>query len=171
DREWHRHRVGERQVGHPNVPAGRRLVQRPIGLIAVSDPTMGVPTPTGTLQGVAAFSWDGSAWQPSGRAGPGVGTPTGVLRGGAPFSWDGAAWQPSGRAQPGVATPTGVLDGVAVFNWSGSAWVPSYGGPGCPTPTGTLRGVAAFNWDGTAWQPVGQAGPSVATPYGALDGV
>src|SRR4029077_13732912 len=33
---------------------------------------------------------------------------------------------------------------------------------------GTLRGVAAFNWDGTAWQPVGQAGPSVATPYGAL---
>jgi Concanavalin A-like lectin/glucanases superfamily len=132
---------------------------------------MGVPTPTGTLQGVAAFSWDGSAWQPSGRAGPGVGTPTGVLRGVAPFSWDGAAWQPSGRAGPGVATPTGVLDGVAVYNWSGSAWVPAGGQPTPSTPSGALRGVAAFTWDGAAWQPAGQAGPDVATPYGVLDGV
>jgi hypothetical protein len=132
---------------------------------------MGVPTPTGTLQGVAAFSWDGSAWQPSGRAGPAVGTPTGVLRGVAPFTWDGAAWQPSGRAGPGVATPTGVLDGVAVYTWSGSAWVPASGQPTPSTPSGALRGVAAFSWDGAAWQPAGQAGPTVATPYGALDGV
>jgi len=147
------------------------LVQHPVGLMAVSDPTMSVPTPTGTLQGVAAFSWDGSAWQPSGRAGPGVGTPTGVLRGVAPFSWDGAAWQPAGRAGPGVATPTGVLDGVAVYTWSGSAWTPTSGTATPSTPSGALRGVAAFSWDGAAWQPAGQAGPSVATPYGVLAGV
>lgn len=139
--------------------------------MAVNDPTYGVPTPTGTLQGVAAFSWDGSTWQPAGRAGPTVSTATGVLRGVAPFTWSGGAWQPTGRAGPGVPTPTGVLDGVALYTWSGSAWVPSYGGPSCPTPSGTLQGVAAFNWDGAAWQPASQAGPDVPTPYGVLQGV
>ena len=139
--------------------------------MAVSDPATDVPTPTGTLQGIAAYSWDGSVWQPSGRAGPGVATPTGVLRGVAPFSWNGAAWQPIGQAGPSVATPTGALDGVAVYAWSGSAWTPLGGGPMPSTPSGALRGVAAFSWDGAAWQPVGQAGPSVATPTGALDGV
>jgi hypothetical protein len=138
--------------------------------MAASDPTTDVPTPTGTLQGVAAFSWDGSAWQPSGRAGPSVATPTGVLRGVAQFN-GGPAWQPSGRAQPGVATPSGTLDSVAVYTWSGSAWTPPGGQPAPSTPSGALRGVAAFNWDGAAWQPAGQAGPSVATPYGVLDGV
>jgi hypothetical protein len=132
---------------------------------------MGVPTPTGVLQGAAAFSWDGSAWQPSNRAGPGVGTPTGVLLGVAPFSWSGSAWQPSGRAGPGVPTPSGTLEGIALYTWNGSAWVPSGGGPGAPTPTGTLRGVAGFTWDGTAWQPAGQAGPDVATPSGVLTGM
>jgi hypothetical protein len=139
--------------------------------MAASDPATDVPTPTGTLQGVATFSWDGSAWQPAGRAGPSVATPTGVLRGVAPFSSDGVSWQPLGRAQPGVATPSGVLDGVAVYTWSGSAWTPPGGQPTPSTPSGALRGVAAFNWDGIAWQPAGQAGPSVATPYGVLDGV
>lgn len=139
--------------------------------MAASDPTTDVPTPTGTLQGVAAFSWDGSAWQPSsGRAGPSVATPTGVLRGVAAFN-GGPAWQPSGQAQPGVATPTGVLDGVAVYTWSGAAWTPTGGTATPSTPSGALRGVAAFNWDGAAWQPAAQAGPSVATPYGVLDGV
>lgn len=137
--------------------------------MAASDPTPSVPTPTGALQGVAAFSWSGSAWQPTAGAGASVATPTGVLRGVAPFSWDGASWQPFGRAQPGVAATTGVLDGVAVYTWSGSAWTPASGNPS--TPTGPLRGVAAFNWDGTAWQPAGRAGPTVSTPYGVLDGV
>jgi hypothetical protein len=132
---------------------------------------MGVPTPTGVLQGCAVFSWDGSAWQPSGRAGPSVATPTGVLQGVAPFSWSGSAWTPAGRSQPGVATPTGVLDGVAVYTWSGSAWTPTGGGPTPSTPTGALRGVAAFTWDGAAWQPAAQAGPDVATPFGVLQGV
>jgi hypothetical protein len=139
--------------------------------MAASDPTPGVPTPTGTLQGVAAFSWDGTTWQPTAGAGPDVATPTGVLRGVAPFSWDGAAWQPAGKAQPGVAAPGGVLDGVAVYTWSGSAWTPASGQPTPSTPSGALRGVAAFTWDGAAWQPAGRAGPSVATPYGVLDGV
>jgi len=139
--------------------------------MAASDPTWGVPTPTGTLQGAAAFSWDGSAWQPSARAGPNVSTPTGVLRGVAPFGWSSGAWLPSGAAGPGVPTPSGTLDGIALFTWNGSAWTPPGGGPGCATPTGTLRGVAGFLWDGTAWQPSGQAGPRVATPTGALDGV
>jgi hypothetical protein len=116
---------------------------------------MGVPTPTGVLQGAAAFSWDGSAWQPSGRAGPGVGTPTGVLLGVAPFSWDGTAWQPSGRAGPGVATPTGTLRGVAAFNWDGAAWQPAgQAGPSVATPYGVLDGVAMFNWTGSAWAAV-----------------
>ena len=132
---------------------------------------MAVATPTGALQGVAAASWDGSAWQPAGRTGPAVATPTGVLQGVAPFTWDGSAWQPSGRAAPGVATPTGVLDGVAVYTWSGSAWTPTGGQPTPSTPSGALRGIAAFSWDGSAWQPAGQAGPSVATPYGLLQGV
>jgi hypothetical protein len=139
--------------------------------MAASDPSPYVATPTGTLQGVAAFSWDGSAWQPSGRAGPSVATPTGALQGVAPFAWDGAAWQPSGRAQPGVAAPGGVLDGVAVYTWSGSAWTPASGTATPSTPSGALRGVAAFSWDGAAWQPAAQARASVPTPYGALDGV
>lgn len=138
--------------------------------MAINDPTYGVPTPTGTLQGLAAFSWDGSAWQPVGRPSASVGTPTGVLRGVAPFTWSGSAWTPAGGG-PDVATPTGVLDGVAVYTWSGSAWTPAGGGPDVATPTGVLQGVAAFNWDGTAWQPSGQAGPDVATPNGVLQGV
>jgi hypothetical protein len=137
--------------------------------MALNDPTMSVPTPTGILQGVAAFNWDGSIWQPSGRAGPSVPTPTGVLQGVAAFS--GVPPQPAGRAGPGVATPTGVLDGVAVYTWSGSQWTPPGGSPAPSTPSGALRGVAAFDWDGSAWQPVGQAGPDVATPYGVLQGV
>lgn len=32
-------------------------------------PQPGVPTPTGTLQGVAPFTWDGTTWLPSGAAG------------------------------------------------------------------------------------------------------
>jgi hypothetical protein len=94
-----------------------------------------------------------------------------VLQGVAPFSWSGSAWQPSGRAGPGVPTPSGTLEGIALYTWNGSAWVPSGGGPGSPTPTGTLRGVAGFTWDGTAWQPSGQAGPDVATPFGVLTGM
>jgi hypothetical protein len=132
---------------------------------------MGVATPTGVLEGVAAFGWDGSQWQPSGRAAYGVGTPTGVLRGVAPFTWSGSAWTPAGRAGPSVPTSSGVLQGVAVYIWNGSAWTPAGGGPGSATPTGVLRGVAAFSWDGTAWQPAGQAGPDVATPFGVLQGV
>ena len=132
---------------------------------------MGVPTPTGVLEGVAAFGWDGSQWQPSGRAAYGVGTPTGVLRGVAPFTWNGSAWAPVGQAGPGVATPSGVLQGVAVYTWNGSAWTPSGGSPSSSTPTGALRGVAAFSWDGTTWQPAGQAGPDVSTPFGVLQGV
>lgn len=139
--------------------------------MAASDPSPYVATPTGTLQGVAAYSWDGSAWQPSAGAGPDVATPTGVLRGVAPFSWSGSAWTPAGRSQPGVATPSGVLDGVAVYTWSGSAWTPTGGTATPSTSTGALRGVAAFNWDGSAWQPAAQARPSVPTPYGVLDGV
>jgi hypothetical protein len=139
--------------------------------VAASDPTFGVATPTGVLEGVAAFGWDGSQWQPSGRVAYGVGTPTGVLRGVAPFSWSGSAWTPAGRAGPSVATPSGVLQGVAVYTWNGSAWTPAGGGPGSATPSGVLRGVAAFSWDGTQWQPAGQAGPDVATPFGVLQGV
>ena len=139
--------------------------------MAASDPTFGVATPTGVLEGVAAFGWDGSQWQPSGRAAYGVGTPTGVLRGVAPFSWSGSAWTPAGQAGPGVATPSGVLQGVAVYTWNGSAWTPAGGGPSSSTPTGALRGVAAFTWDGAAWQPAAQAGPDVATPFGVLQGV
>ena len=139
--------------------------------MAASDPTFGVATPTGVLEGVAAFGWDGSAWQPSGRAAYGVGTPTGVLRGVAPFTWSGSAWTPAGQAGPGVATPSGVLQGVAVYTWNGSAWTPAGGAPGSATPTGVLRGVAAFAWDGAAWQPAGQAGPDVATSAGVLQGV
>jgi hypothetical protein len=138
--------------------------------MAISDPTTGVPTPTGILQGVAAFNWDGTAWQPAGRAGPSVATPTGNLQGVAAFS-GGPSWAPAGRAGPGVATPTGVLDGVAVCTWSGSQWTPLGGTETVPTPTGGLRGVAAFDWDGTAWQPAAQARSSVPTPYGVLDGV
>ena len=132
---------------------------------------MGVPTPTGVLEGVAAFGWDGSQWQPAGRAAYGVGTPTGVLRGVAPFTWSGSAWTPAGQAGPGVATPSGVLHGVAVYTWNGSSWTPSGGSPSSSTPTGALRGVAAFTWDGAAWQPAGQAGPDVPTPFGVLQGV
>jgi hypothetical protein len=139
--------------------------------MALSDPTIGVPTPTGTLQGVAAFSWDGTAWQPAASAGPSVATPTGVLRGVAPFSWDGANWQPAGRPTLDVGTPSGTLEGVAVYTWSGSAWTPAGGQSTPATPSGALRGVAAFTWDGAAWQPAGKAGPSVATPYGVLAGV
>ena len=131
---------------------------------------MSVPTPTGVLQGVAAFNWDGAAWQPAGRVAPSVPTPTGNLQGVAAFT-GGPSWAPAGRAGPGVATPTGVLDGVAVYTWSGSQWTPPGGTETVPTPTGGLRGVAAFDWDGTAWQPAGQARPSVPTPYGVLDGV
>lgn len=140
--------------------------------MAASDPTWGVPTPTGTLQGAAVFSWDGSAWQPSGRPGPSVATPTGVLRGVAPFSWDGSLWQPSGYSGPGVPTPTGTLDGIALYTWNGSAWTPAGGGShSCATRSGTLLGVAGFYWDGTAWQPAGQASPEVATPMGVLAGM
>jgi hypothetical protein len=139
--------------------------------MAASDPTTGVPTPTGTLQGAAAFSWDGSVWQPSDRAFSSVATPTGVLRGVAPFSWSSGAWQPAGHASPGVPTPTGTLDGVAVYTWSGSAWTPAGGAPDVPTPTGTLQGIAAFIWDGSAWQPAGQAAPEVPTPTGVLAGM
>jgi hypothetical protein len=135
-----------------------------------SDPMWDVPTPTGTLQGVAAFNWDGAVWQPAGRAGPSVATSTGVLQGVAAFT-GGPSWAPSGRAGPGVATPTGVLDGVAVHTWSGSQWTPPGGSPSPSTPAGALRGVAAFDWDGAAWQPAGQAGPDVPTPYGVLQGV
>jgi hypothetical protein len=138
--------------------------------MAVNDPTMSVPTPTGILQGVAAFNWDGAVWQPAGRAAPSVATPTGNLQGVAAFS-GGPSWSPSARAGPGVATPTGVLDGVAVYTWSGAQWTPVGGSPASSTPSGALRGVAAFDWDGSAWQPVGQAGPDVATPYGVLQGV
>lgn len=140
--------------------------------MAASDPTWGVPTPTGTLQGAAVFAWDGAAWQPSGRPGPSVATPTGVLRGVAPFSWDGSLWQPSGYSGPSVPTPTGTLDGVALYTWNGSAWTPAGGGShSCATPSGTLLGVAGFYWDGTAWQPSGQAGAEVATPMGVLAGM
>lgn len=138
--------------------------------MAASDPTPSVPTPTGTLAGLAAFPWDGSAWQPTGRAVPSVATPTGVLRGVAPFAWDGSNWQPVGAAKPSVATPSGVLDGVALYTWSGSAWAPSGGVPDVATPSGTLQGVAAFYWDGTNWQPSGQAAPEIATPSGVLMG-
>jgi hypothetical protein len=138
--------------------------------MAISDPTMSVPTPTGILQGVAAFNWDGAVWQPVGRAGPSVPTPTGILQGVAAFT-GGPSWAPPGRAGPGVATPTGVLDGVAVYTWSGSQWTPPGGSPTPSTSTGALRGVAAFDWDGTTWQPAGQAGPDVPTPYGVLQGV
>ena len=130
---------------------------------------MSVPTATGVLQGVAAFNWDGAAWQPAGRAGPSVPTPTGNLQGVAAFS--GVPPQPTGRSGPGVATPTGVLDGVAVYTWSGAQWTPPGGSPTSSTPSGALRGVAAFDWDGSAWQPAGQAGPDVATPFGVLQGV
>lgn len=138
--------------------------------MAVSDPTSSVPTPTGTLQGVAAFSWDGSAWQPSGRSMASVATPTGVLRGVAPFSYSGTTWQTGGLSRPGVPTPTGTLDGVAVYTWNGSAWAPAGGGT-TPTSSGTLQGVAAFYWDGSAWQPSGRAAPEVAIPGGVLAGV
>lgn len=136
-----------------------------------SQPRWGVPTPTGTLQGAAAFSWDGSTWQPSGRSYASVATPTGVLRGVAPFSYSGGAWQPSGMSRPGVPTPTGTLDGVAIYTWSGSAWTPAGGAPDVPTPSGTLQGVAAFYWDGANWQPTGQAAPEVAIPGGVLAGM
>lgn len=139
------------------------------GAIMPSNPTYGVPTPTGTLQGCAVFQWDGATWQPSGLAAAGVGTPTGVLRGVAPFTWSGSAWTPAGGG-PDVATAGGVLDGVALYTWSGSAWTPA-GGIDTATPTGVLQGVAVFTWDGTAWQPSGQAGPDVATPTGVLQGV
>jgi hypothetical protein len=49
-------------------------------------------------------------------------TPTGVLRGVAAFDWDGTAWQPAAQARSSVPTPYGVLDGVARFGWTGSAW-------------------------------------------------
>ena len=139
--------------------------------MAASDPVPGVPTPTGTLQGAAAFSWDGATWQPAGRAYSSVATPTGVLRGVAPFTFSAGNWTPTGKATPGVPTPTGTLDGVAVYTWSGSAWTPAGGAPDVPTPSGTLQGVAAFNWDGTAWQPTGQAAAEVPTPSGVLQGV
>jgi hypothetical protein len=75
------------------------------------------------LDGVAVYTWSGSAWTPaSGQPTPS--TPSGALRGVAAFNWDGAAWQPAGRAGPSVATPYGVLDGVAMFNWTGTAWTP-----------------------------------------------
>jgi hypothetical protein len=80
-----------------------------------------VATPTGVLDGVAVYTWSGSAWTPpGGQTTPS--TPTGALRGVAAFNWDGAAWQPAGRAGPDVATPYGVLQGVAMFGWTGSAW-------------------------------------------------
>jgi hypothetical protein len=94
-----------------------------------------------------------------------------VLRGVALFTWDGSAWQPAGRAQPSISTPSGVLEGVAVYTWSGTAWTPAGGTPTPSTPTGSLRGIAAFTWDGAAWQPAAQARPGVPTPYGVLDGV
>lgn len=138
--------------------------------MAVSDPNPDVPTPTGTLAGLAAFAWDGSAWQPTGRAQPSVATPTGVLRGVAPFSWDGSNWQPVGAAKPSVATPSGTLDGVALYTWNGSAWTPSGGVPDVPTPSGTLQGIAGFYFDGTNWQPSGRAAPEIAVPGGVLMG-
>lgn len=138
--------------------------------MAASDPTSSVPTPTGTLQGAAAFSWDGTTWQPAGRSMSFVATPTGTLQGVAPFTWSGSTWQAGGMSRPGVPTPTGTLAGVAVYTWNGSAWVPTGGGT-TPTPTGTLQGVAAFFWDGSAWQPSGKAMPEVAIPGGVLIGV
>jgi hypothetical protein len=82
--------------------------------MAAGDPSFDVPTPRGVLRGVAAFSWDGSAWQPQGKAATEVPTPTGVLRGVAAFS-GGPNWSPNTRAQTEVPTPSGVLDGVAVY--------------------------------------------------------
>jgi hypothetical protein len=133
--------------------------------------TLSVATPSGVLAGMALFNWDGSAWQPSGRAMPSVATPAGVLRGVAAFNNDGTAWQPAGSAAPSVPTPSGVIEGVAVFTWNGTAWVPTGGRASVPTPSGVLRGIAAFSWDGSAWQPAGQARPSIPTPYGVLEGV
>jgi hypothetical protein len=45
---------------------------------------------------VAAFDWDGAQWQPAGQAGPDVATPFGVLQGVARFSWTGSAWAATG---------------------------------------------------------------------------
>jgi len=132
---------------------------------------LSVPTPSGTLDGVALFNFDGTAWQPSGRAMPDVATPTGVLDGVAGFTWNGTAWAPTGVPVPSVATPSGILDGVAIYVWNGSAWIPSGGKPSVATPSGVLRGVAAFSWDGANWQPIGQAAPDVPTPYGVLRGI
>jgi len=133
---------------------------------------LSVPTPTGVLDGVALFNWDGTAWQPSGSAMPDVATPTGVLDGVAGFAWSGTAWAPTGLAMPSVATPSGVLEGVALYTWDGTQWQPNGGGAtSTPTPSGVLKGVAAFAWDGTAWQPAAHARPSVRTPYGVLRGV
>ena len=138
--------------------------------MAANDPSFDVATPRGVLQGVAVFNWDGSQWQPTGRAATEVATPTGVLRGVAAFT-GGPNWSPVTRAQTEVPTPSGVLDGVAVYTWSGSQWVPSSGNIETATPSGVLQGVAAFDWDGTTWQPAAQAGAEVPTPYGVLTGV
>ena len=138
--------------------------------MAANDPSFDVPTPRGVLRGVAAFNWDGSQWQPQGRAATEVATPTGVLRGVAAFT-GGAPWAPNTRAQTEVATPSGVLDGVAVYTWSGSQWTPPSGNIETATPSGILEGMAAFDWDGTNWQPQAQAGAEVPTPYGVLTGV
>src|SRR5215472_7999559 len=132
---------------------------------------LSVPTPSGVLDGVALFGWDGTAWQPSGRAMPDVATPVGVLDGVAGFNWTGSAWAPTGVPAPSVATPSGVLDGVALYTWNGTAWTPVGSATSVATPTGVLRGVAAFSWDGANWQPAGQPVPDVPTPYGVLRGI
>lgn len=132
---------------------------------------LSVPTPSGVLDGVATFSWDGAAWQPAGRAMPGVATPFGVLDSVALFNWSGAGWEPGARAMPSIATPSGILDGVAAYAWNGSAWIPVGGAAGAATPSGVLNGIALFSWDGANWQPAGQARQSVPTPYGVLRGV
>jgi hypothetical protein len=137
--------------------------------MAAGDPQPGVPTPSGTLRGVAVHNWSGGAWTPAG--GPSSPTPTGTLDGIARFTWDGSAWQPAASAGPGVATPGGTLQGAALFDWDGSAWQPSgRSGPVVATPRGGLFGLAAHYFDGVNWTPSGGS-PDQSTPYGVLEGV
>jgi hypothetical protein len=106
------------------------------------------------LDGVAVYTWSGSAWTPaSGTATPA--TPSGALRGVAAFSWDGAAWQPAAQARPSVPTPYGVLDGVAIFEWGGSSWQAGAAVPAGATldlsfMSGTLNPLLTFTRASTA---------------------
>jgi hypothetical protein len=67
------------------------------------------------LRGVAAFDWDGSAWQPAGQAGPDVPTPYGVLQGVARFGWTGSAWAATGAPSFQRDFMSGSLGAGAVF--------------------------------------------------------